>query len=205
MEDSIRWGKYYKRGEAQKENSLQHSYKATLLASIVIDNERKYSTRDFDAYLVLKATAFHDIGEIPHGDVVHVDKTIEGDKKEYDYFRELMSQLPNYEELDLAYNLQNIKKPEFEMEFLKKHCSYEILLFEAIESLGYITFAYRQYRKDKQEKIFVQVLRNHKDIMNNLADQLPGVRKTFYTKEMHENVNQFLEKYDGQFLEQKGE
>ena len=70
MENSLRWEKYHRRGEAQEENSLQHSYKASLLAAIVIANERKYSRKDFNGELVLAATIVHDIGEIEKGDAI---------------------------------------------------------------------------------------------------------------------------------------
>ena len=98
MEKSIRWKKYFKRGEARQENTLQHSYKASLLACIVLENEEEYCRNHglpvtFDKGLVLESVILHDLGEIEEGDTVYIDKTADGDRKEQNYFLALITSL----------------------------------------------------------------------------------------------------------------
>jgi len=208
MEDSIRWKKYVKRREAREENSLQHSYKASLLATIVIENEKKYSKEDFDSYLVLKATVLHDIGEIEEKDTVYIDKTDEGDRREHSFFQRFTSALPKHikEKMDIAYDLQNSRKPGFSKvsDRIRNVYPLEVNLFDAIERLGYVLFAYREFREGSP-KIFVQTLRNQHSHLVRLAEELPGFERSFYPKFTQDKVEQFLKKYKGQWIEQKGE
>lgn len=209
LQDVIRWKKYVNSEEAMKENSLQHSYKAALLALKVLENEKKYSEKPFDAYLVLKAIILHDLGEIEAGDTVYIDKNEEGEKHEYNFFRQLTSSLPEHikKELHVAYHLQYSNKPGFSdtSDKLNEEYPMEAKLFEAIERIGYVIFAYREYVRRNKEKIFVQVLRNQHTHLVNLAKELPGFGKIFYTEEMQHNIDEFLKGYDGKYIEQKGE
>jgi len=207
LEGVLRWEKYVKRGEAREENSLQHSYKASLLAVIVLENEAQHAT-DFNPYFVLKATLVHDIGEIETGDTVYIDKTEEKGEREYAFFRRFISRLPEHiqEAMDNAYNLQNAGKEGFSAiaDRLREEYPIEVKLFEAIERLGYIIFAYREFRAGK-EKIFIQTLRNQYEHLIRLADDLPGFGSVFYNQEIQRLVEEFLERYDGKYIEQKGE
>ena len=209
MDKSIRWEKYMEKGEAREENSLQHSYKASLLAIMVLDNEREYSSEPFDPYVVLRAVILHDLGEIAEGDTVYIDKTEEGEKSEYDFFRNLIIKLPEYlrQQLVEAYDLQNARKQGFSdiADKLRKTHLIEAKLFDVIERLGYVIFAYREYRREGRTKILVQVLRHQQPSLKKLAQEFPGFRKTFYTTETEKAFDDFLEKYKGQFIEQKGE
>ena len=192
-----------------KENSLQHSYKAALLALKVLENEKKYSERPFDSYLVLKAIILHDLGEIEAGDTVYIDKNKEGEKREYDFFKKLISSLPEHitEALDTAYHLQYSNRPGFSeaSDKLREDFSMEAKLFEAIERIGYVIFAYREYAKRNKEKIFVQVLRNQHSHLVSLSKQLRGFGEVFYTNEMQRDIENFLKEHDGKYTEQKGE
>ena len=201
MQEVIRWEKYVKKGEARKENSLQHTYKASLLGCIILDNELSYIP-DIDAYLILKATVIHDLGEIATGDTVYIDKTEEKDKEERDFFQRLFSTLPKSikQDLDLAYCLQHATD-ELKAKYYK-----EINLFEAIERFGYVVFAYREFKENpKGKKIFVQTMRNQHEHLIRLAHELPGFGAVFYTPEVQQDVEEFLKQYEGQFIEQKGE
>ncbi len=209
MEDVLRWEKYVKADEARAENSLQHSYKASLLATRVLDNEKKHSNEAFDSYIVLKAIILHDLGEIETGDTVYIDKTGEGDKREYEFFKKLISSLPDDIKADLylAYNIQNAEKNNISdiTTKLKEEYPVEIKLFEAIERLGYLVFAYREFRREGKPKILVQTLRNQHNHLVRLANELPGFGSTFYTSETQDSVESFLKEYKGQFIENKGE
>ncbi len=205
MEDIRRWKKYVKRREARKENSLQHSYKASLLACIVIENEMRYAG-NIDAYKVLKATILHDLGEIKTGDTVYIDKSEERDREEYEFFKDLISRLP--EEIrpsfDEAYRLQHSTGEDISILMATKR--KELNLFEAIERLGYVVFAYREYKElRKGEKILVQTLRNQHEHLVRLARELPGFGAVFYTPEVQQNMEEFLKQYEGKFIEKKGE
>ena len=206
MEKVTRWGKYFERGGCRKENTLQHSYKTSLLATIILENEKKYQT-DFDPYIVLKATVLHDLGEIEEGDTEYVFKTIQGDRREREFFGKLIKPLGQEigEGLQKAYDIQTIGKKGFEEitgnmgEKYKK----EALLFETIERYGYIIFAYRQYRRDGKEEILVQTLRNQHKKLKLLSERLPGFKEMFYTQRMHESIISFIKSYDGRYIEER--
>lgn len=206
LERVIRWQKYVKRGEARRENSLQHTYAASLLAIAVLENERRYS--DFDPYLVLKGVIVHDIGEIQTGDTVYMDKSDGVDQQEYCFFREFMSEFPDSVRggLEEAYNLQHAGKQWFSKmaDRLGQEATLEFKLFDAIERLGYVIFAYREYRNGN-EKIFVQTLRNQHPHLVRLAMELPGFGKEFYSQMIQDSVEAFLKGYEGRYTEQKGE
>lgn len=206
MDKVVRWGKYHDNGECRKETTFQHSYKASLLATIILDNELNYSS-DFNPYIVLKATVIHDLGEIKEGDTVYIDKTLEGDHREYSFFQSLISALPLdvQKRLDEAYNLQNTGKRGFGdvVKEVEKKYSKEAKLFEAIEMYGYLIFAYREHVKDDKEEILVNVLRNQHERLNLVSNHLQGFRTTFYTHEMHDSIVDFLKKYEGKYIEKK--
>ncbi len=205
MEEVIRWKKYSDRGEARRENSLQHSYKASLLAKTILDNEIIYSP-NIDRYLVLSATLVHDLGEIAVGDAVYIDKTEEKDKKEEDFFKKMISNLnPDLQKsFEEAYLLQNPERQKNSLAMAAKQ--KEINLFEAIERFGYVIFAYREFKEnEKGEKIFVQTMRHQHRHLVRLAEELPGFGNVFYTPEIQKHVKEILKKYEGQFIEKKDE
>lgn len=201
IEKIIRWEKYFKTGKSKKENSLQHSYVASLLALIVLDNEMNNSEIPPNSYLVLKSIILHDLGEIEEGDTVYIDKNEEGDKREYEFFKNLVDNLPenNKESFILAYNLQNTNK-NF-LKFDKNKYNKEIKLFEAIERLGYLLFGYNEYTKYNREEIFVQILRHQHKHLVRLSKELPRFGKTFYNGDIRESIEKFLEKYEGKYIE----
>ena len=188
---------------------MQHSYKAALLACLVLDSEMEFLPC-INPYLVLKAVVVHDLGEIATGDTVYRDKTEEGDRKEHSFFEELISTLSEKqkERLNDAYHLQHAQKEGFSdiADELRRFYHKEAELFEAIERLGYVIFAYREFKENPRgKKIFVQTLRNQHERLKELAMGLPGFRNVFYTPEIQESVEKFLKGYEGQFIEQKGE
>jgi 5'-deoxynucleotidase YfbR-like HD superfamily hydrolase len=204
MEKVIRWGKYHDAGKARKENTLQHSYTASLLATAILENEKTYST-DFDPYLVLKATLLHDLGEIKEGDTLYDYKNHGGDLREYGFFKQMMETLPKMtrQEMERAYVLQHLGKKGFERETkrLGKKYKAEKMLFDAIERYGYLLFAYGEYKRSGREEIFVHVLRNQIDKLAELSDRLQGFGKIFYTADMHQQFKEFLKGYEGRYTQ----
>ncbi len=211
MEKVGRWDKYVENEEAKPENTLQHTYKAALLSILIIDNEKRYILENggsnFDDYLVLKAILLHDLGEIDAGDTLYIDKNLKADLEEITGFEKLISDLSkdSKKDLFLAYTLQYIGKAGHERVTpeLEEKYHYEIRLFDAIERLGYVIFAYRQFRRDGNEKILVQTLRNQHHILARLSEELPGFGNRFYTPEIRQSLEEFIGQYDGKFIEQK--
>ena len=184
---------------------MQHSFKDSLLATVIIENEKRHSKDEFDAYLILKAVLIHDLGEIGKGDILYRDKNMESDKQEHSIFKDLIAALPEdtQNELDVAFNLQHARSTGFSQitDELKKRYPIEIKLFDAIERLGYVLFAYGEYNAGKGIEILIQVLRNQHSYLIRLANDLPGFGKVFYNKDIQKSIQDFLKKYEGQFIE----
>jgi hypothetical protein len=181
----VRWSKYLDEPPGvRRQDTLQHTYAMLELTDMFVTRLRRYIK--LDGLLLMRAVMLHDAGEGELGaDTLYQDKTMQGDVHEYLAFAESLKSLePDIAaEFNLAFLLQFALKGDFsafppaaqtELETLANANYFEALAFEAIERWDYVLYALEQYLDKKNERIFVQVLRNQTPHLNRLALDLPG-------------------------------
>lgn len=212
-----RWSKYHKENgqtKARCQNSLQHSYSIAVLGKIVCHKIREHVL--LDENLLQTALLIHDHGE---GEILrdthYIDKNEDGDKEEYLAFVECYSMLPKnlFEEFHGAFLLQFALKnplnfPEEArslMTFLAIKCKSECLAFDAVERWDYVLYALEQFLALGNAKILVQTMRHQAPHLDRLAKELPGFGEKVWTESARSWFGEFLARYDGLWIEQKGE
>lgn len=133
-----RWRHY--KGSGRCETVLAHAFKGAMLAQVMIALERAHGTREFDAYRILAAAVVHDIGEGALGDVryeLKLDTRIRAVLEEHERngFIRFIEPLPALarKEITLAFELQDDR------------VSFEGRFFNALERMGYVLWAVREY------------------------------------------------------------
>ncbi len=211
----VRWSKYIDKDQgARKQDSLQHSYSLSVLGVLMLARLRRQGM--LDEVLVLTALLLHDHGEGEIGkDTLYVDKSTEGDLAEYLAFRARYGRLSpeEFTFVHRAFLLQFALKdpPEFPedaraiMRCLRLDHRADCLAFDALERWDYVLYALEQYAERGNEKILVQTLRNQLPKLDLLARDLPGFRQAVWTDETAADARAFLARFDGQWIESKGE
>lgn len=213
----IRWSKYSNNndeGGARVQDSLQHSYSLTILGKIVIYKLREYAV--INESLLLTALLVHDHGEGEiKKDTLYIDKTVEGDVDEYIAFQKRYKALDSelYQEFERAFLLQFSLKnstafPESArsiMSNLAVQNRNECLIFDIIERLDYILYAFEQYVDRGNVKILVQTLRHQMSHLDRLSLDVTGLGEVIWTPLTRESFESFLRQYEGLWVEQKGE
>lgn len=212
-----RWSKYYQENgqiRARKQDSLQHSHSIDILGHIFCHKIRGYIS--LDEILLLKALAIHDHGEgILLFDTHYVDKSEDGDLQEYNAFVSSYHVFSEelFEEFHRAFLLQfALKNPaSFPLEArvimveLARTNKLECLAFNAIERWDYVLYALEQFLFYGNVKILVQVLRHQMSHLDRLAKDLTGFGEQIWTSSVCSWFSEFLARYDGLWIEQKGE
>ena len=211
----IRWSKYLESdGGARRQDGLQHSFSITLLARVLIEKLRPHVA--LDGELLMTSVLVHDYGEGEVGhDTLFIDKSADGDLREYTAFVARFMQLSNelFEPFCRAFLLQfALRNPEnfppaarAIMVELVREKHMEALAFEALECWDYMLYAFEQYRTRGNAKILVQTLRNLIPRLRELVGLLPGFGAEVFTEELYDWCLRFMRIYDGQWIEQKGE
>ncbi len=211
----VRWGKYLNDlPELRSQDSLQHSYSLLILGAILLSKLSRHVP--LNGELILSALAVHDHGEGELGaDTHYIDKTDDGDLNEYLAFRRRFEQLDleTFKRFEDAFLLQFAVRDRdvfplharSVMTRLRSRQGMEILAFEAIERWDYVLFAMEQLEELGYNKIMVQVLRNQVPHLDRLAEQLPGFLQEVWTPEAQSWAKELLSRFEGQFIEQKGE
>ncbi|MFA6354763.1 MAG: hypothetical protein WCX12_03725 [Candidatus Paceibacterota bacterium] len=211
----IRWDKYIEGdGGVRIQNSCQHSLSISLLGIQMMTQISPYAI--FDRNLVLSALIIHDFGEGEMGrDTVFIDKSGVGDLEEYSAFLKVFSKLPpdQFYFFHRAFLLQfalDVPKifPHDAKEIMKelaRNERVEALVFRAVEIWDYLLYAFEQYTERGNVRILVQTLRHQIRRLDYLARSLPGFRKEIWKKEIRDWCVRFVDSYEGQFIEAKGE
>lgn len=168
LEEVRRWGHY--RRVAERETVLQHTVKGAILAQVMIAIERAAGTvADFNAYRILAAAIVHDFGEGAIGDVryeIKLDPRVrpvleEHERNAFNRFARLMPQ-EALESLSAAYELQNDR------------ASFEGRFFNALERLGYMFWAVREFLAGKL--VYREVFQNQHRHLVAYMDEFASVR-----------------------------
>lgn len=179
-----RWSGY----KGRSQSTAQHVASAVAVTAPVISELLKQGGVTFDEVLLLKAVAIHDVGEVYHidegnsTDTLYQDKSVAHDLKEYRKFLEIYGDFKNpgnkdslyffsadqrvFNSLHQAYLLQyaltDISRFPDEatevMEYLRENKTNSVLIFNLIERIGYIQYAYEQYVYENNVRILVQTL-----------------------------------------------
>lgn len=213
----IRWSKYSnteKDGGARVQNSLQHSYSLTILGRVITHKLKPYVS--IDESLLMTALLVHDHGEGEiQKDTLYIDKTVKGDVDEYIAFQKRYGSLgvDLYAEFERAFLLQFALKdssafPVSARDIMKDISSQnrnECLMFDGVERIDYLLYAVEQYMDRSNEKILVQTLRHQVSHLDRLAGELTGFGEAIWTQDLRKSLQDFLGRYEGQWIEQKGE
>jgi 5'-deoxynucleotidase YfbR-like HD superfamily hydrolase len=215
MERIPRWAKYVALG-ASAENDLQHSFSASLLAIIVIETLRDKAPQwSFDPYAVLACVVIHDLGETVVGDTHYIDKTPQKDRAEFDAFAAMLEPFPEairrrLEDIYLLqYRTTRSTLPNSHMiddvrpSPFPDHpdSSREALVFDSIERLGYLLYAYREYRERADLTLMLQVCRHQHSELLRLSGIIPAFGDCFYPEPLRSQIHSLLINYESQYLE----
>ena len=167
LHDVSRWRHY--RETKQRETVLAHSWKGAILAQVMIGLEQGFGRQDFDAYRILAAATVHDIGEGAVGDVryeIKLDPRIRAVLEEYerDGFARFVSRLPPavHGKILKSYALQDDRT------------SFEGKFFNALERLGYMFWAVREFLDGNT--IYREVFQNQHKHLLAYMDEFACVR-----------------------------
>jgi len=211
----VRWDKYLRGPGIKKprtQDSLQHSYAATLLAVMMHEKLRNHC--DLDIELLLLAVLVHDTGEAEKGsDTLYIDKTPQDDVLEYEGFLERFKTLEPkiFKVFQRAFLLQFADKPavwallpddeQMIASWLRTHKPLEILAFDALERWDYIMYPLEHFKNTGDPVILLQVLRHQMSHMGRLVDELPGFGDEIWTHEVHAWAERFVAQYEGRYTE----
>ncbi|PKM88565.1 hypothetical protein CVU83_01515 [Candidatus Falkowbacteria bacterium HGW-Falkowbacteria-2] len=198
----VRWSKY-ENTFIRRQDDLQHSYSASILAKIFVEKLNPYFFPALDKELIISAFLVHDHGEGElKRDICYGSKPANCDLEEYQAFVKRYSQLgpavfPSFER---AYLLQYALeyKPDFPesakaiMRDLAVDNGYEALCFTAIEIWDYLLYALEQDAAKTHNVILEEVLRNQVPRLDELAAKLPGFAKEIWTKEISSSLKSLI-------------
>lgn len=211
----VRWSKYLtaEGASVRRQDSLQHSYSIAVLGMIIC--YRLYHCVVLDEMLIHRALLIHDHGEGELGyDTLYINKAESGDLAEYHAFVGRYSMLPPalFHEFRRAFLLQfALKCPasfpeearEAMMELAQRNRA-DCLVFDAIERLDYVLYAWEQQIVLGNDQILVQVLRNQVPHLDRLTQELPGFGQEVWTPDLRAYFQQFLTAHEGKWVEQRG-
>lgn len=167
-----RWTHYPERGH--RDNGLQHAFQTAFLAKVMLELERAHGdAKDLDGERIVSAGFLHDIGEWLLGDVryeVKQDARVRDALRQIElelFEREILKPLPEPVRQALAYasGLQDDRG------------SRSGRFFNAVERVGYIIFALREYRRGHGH--FVDVFARQHGPLLRLEQEFASVRMIY--------------------------
>ncbi len=190
LKDVWRWKAWVNVQGTRPQSTLQHTYALIMLTIDFVDRLQDFVK--LSPELLIRAVAVHDHGEGElHRDVLLNDKTDHQDLQEYLAFVKRYENLPGFPMYRTAFLLQFAEKrpanfPPIAQETFKNlnnHCPREIAAFQALENLDYLLYAVEQRLTMNNRDCLAQVLLNAAPMLDRLAEQLPGLKQTYWTPE----------------------
>lgn len=202
-----RWSQY-KAGEARTQTTLDHTV-SIAHAGIAVTWALKQGGFLFRTGFVMNALALHDVGEgcrIQDGtDVLLSNKTSHSDLLEYQHFLESISAYPtNYQDYLLSlYLLQYVgrEKADFDdrasriLKELSASHEIEARIFQVIERLDYVLYAYQAYAEFGNVRILVESLRSSHAMLKVYAKNFSTFGEIIYTSEVVKKFDALLAEY----------
>ncbi|MFH2232080.1 MAG: HD domain-containing protein [Patescibacteria group bacterium] len=209
-----RWSQFQASSNSRPQTTLDHTATVQLVATLVVQAERRHNPEPFDAAYVHQMCAVHDLGEVVYSnvgcDVVLTNKTEQTDVNEVSAVRKLLHSLTDTHQEELlerfmgqfALRKNSLSSEEkAALEKLADEKRLECMLFEAIEHLDYLLYAYREYLTRGNLRIVVKVLRDSHPWLKELAEQLPGFGREIYTPALIAWADDLCEQTKGLELE----
>lgn len=165
-----RWAHYPER--KHRDNGLQHAFQTAFLAKAMLALERAHGNADdLDGERIVSAGFTHDVGEWLTGDVRY---TVKNDPRVREplraierelYEQEILAPLPEpvRETLALASGLQD------------DQVSRSGRFFNAVECVGYVIYALREYREGNH-RIGLAVFGRHHERLARYSEEFHSVR-----------------------------
>ncbi|MEO5928153.1 MAG: hypothetical protein ABIO72_05515 [Patescibacteria group bacterium] len=201
----------WKNFQGREQTTLAHTATVQIIGMAVMSAERKHGKKvPFDEAFVMRALTVHDLGETiyaPQGqDTLYADKSHDKDLAELDQFIAYIMPFPEYmrDEWLTAYLLQHVSKRDkfsaqhrARLDELAAFHANEVALFELIERIDYVLYAYHECRTNGNMRIMVHVLRNQHARIFELTRTFKGVAAEIYTVNFRMWADTLLRKHDG--------
>jgi hypothetical protein len=170
--------------------------------------EQQHGDVPFEEAFVLAALTFHDFGETAYAetgaDPVYNTKSIDKDLAELDEFTQQIAEFPEYMQetwLD-RYLLQHVsRRDKFptayrkRLEDLARLRMNEAQLFELVERLDYVLYAYHEFADVGNARIMIHTLRNQHAKIFELTRTFKGVAKEIYTAQFRMWAEEILRRH----------
>lgn len=205
----IRWGSYVKEKQvARVQTTAQHMLSTSSIIEPTIVIAFKQAGGKHDEVTLKRAIDQHDIPEIEcfdrgvTQDKLYQSKCDDDEVDEHDKFIEIHEDAPKgqLDELYRAYLLQFVSKelmslPVKAKDIMSNHDpnnSSEILLFDAIERVGYLVYAFEQLRHGHRQ-IAVDTLNFQGPHLDRLANKLPGLADLLWSSDISQTCLEYVQ------------
>lgn len=170
-----RWAHYPER--KHRDNGLQHAFQTALLAKIMLALEREAgSAEDLDGERIVSAGFLHDVGEWLLGDVRY---QVKNDSRVKEALRAIETEL--YEQEILAPLPTSVREALAHASSIQDdRQSRSGRFFNAVERIGYVLYAIREYRAGNH-RIGLAVFTRQHDMLVRYMEEFASVR-TIYGK-----------------------
>ncbi|MBI4450199.1 HD domain-containing protein [Candidatus Uhrbacteria bacterium] len=174
-----RWAHYPER--KHRDNGLQHAFQTAMLAKIMLAIERELGNADdLDGERIVSAGFSHDIGEWLLGDVRY---QVKNDPRVKEPLRAIETEL--YEQEILAPLPEPVQKALAHASGLQDdRTSRSGRFFNAVEQIGYVIYAIREYREGNHRIGLAVFTRQHESLVRYM-EEFASVR-TIYGKYLPE-------------------
>jgi len=168
-----RWAHYPER--KHRDNGLQHAFQTALLAKIMLAIERESgSADDLDGERIVSAGFLHDVGEWLLGDVRY---RVKNDPRVRDSLRSIETEL--FEQEILAPLPLPVRQALAHASDLQdEHQSRSGRFFNAVERIGYVIYAIREYRMGNH-RIGLEVFQRQHETLVRYAEEFASVRAIY--------------------------
>jgi 5'-deoxynucleotidase YfbR-like HD superfamily hydrolase len=179
-----RWAAYPER--SHRDNGLRHAFQTGFLAKAMLALERAHGdARDLDGERIVSAGFSHDLGEWLTGDVRY---EVRQDSRVRDALRQIEREL--FEQEILRPLSEPVQQALVHASGLQdEHESRSGRFFNAVERIGYIIFALREYRRGHAH--FVGVFARQHGPLLRLEKEFTSVRMIY--DHFHKEVEEALE------------
>lgn len=217
LKNTFRWDIFPEAKLCRWQSSYEHTIEITWITMRVMFHLKKFYP-NLDLFVLLLGAFLHDYGEIifdssSPGDVNFHDKKENNDHQlgELQVFSKLVNAsgresneffadlLPFYL---LQYGADQNQINDLIVKFdyqdghdlVFRHKEFESKIFDAIENLGYLVFAYQEYLTGKEHSLsfFLEILKDHSPILFKYSQKIKGF-ELFYSLQDHENILNFID------------
>jgi len=219
LKNTFRWDVFPDVKLCRWQSSYEHTIEITWITIRVMFHLRKFYP-NLDLFALLLGAFLHDYGEIifdssSPGDVNFHDKKDNNNHQigELQVFsklvgasgresNELFADLLPFYLLQYSADQNQINDLIVKLDYqdghdlIFRHKEFEAKIFDAIENLGYLVFAYQEYLTDKDYSLsfFLEILKDDSPILFKYSQEIKGF-ELFYSALDHENILNFIDRH----------